>query len=227
MFTKAKHFCALYLRVFPHSIAPAAFSACLCSAPVHPKPQLLASSVIFPNLLQPPPAGPGAGGRPRGPFCRRRGWRGAGSREMAAVRCRPRAGSGLMAVGSVSPTCAVLYVPDPFMCTAHGVPHRAGSLDTCLCFSLACSKPLSSFSSVFPLMPYVLTSENQKQQSPMPLSPAGHGVLLKPSLKGGRCVGAAPFGMPSPAQEQARHFEPGRPRPPPSAVCNSLTIKCK
>lgn len=89
MFTKVKHFCALYLRVFPHCIAPAAFSACLCSAPVHPKPQLLASSVIFPNLLQPPPAGPGAGGRPRGPFCRRRGWRGAGSREMAAVRCRP------------------------------------------------------------------------------------------------------------------------------------------
>lgn len=92
MFTKVKHFCALYLRVFPHCIAPAAFSACLCSAPVHPKPQLLASSVIFPNLLQPPPlrGRVPAGGR-GGHFA----GGGAGA-ALAAARWRPcAAGRGL------------------------------------------------------------------------------------------------------------------------------------
>lgn len=211
MFTKVKHFCALYLRVFPHCIAPAAFSACLCSAPVHPKPQLLASSVIFPNLLQPPPpAGPGAGGRPRGPFCRRRGWRSAGSREMAAVRCRPRAGSGLMAVGSVSPTCAVLYVPDP-LCARPTVSHT--ELEAWI---LVYVSPLLAASHSPPphqSSPSHLMSLLQKQQSPMPLNPAGRGVLLKPILR--KVCGSCSFwdAFPSMGASQALRAQPPQTTP--------------
>lgn len=157
-----KHFCALYLCVFSHSIAPAAFSACLCSAPGHPKPQLLTSSVLYPLFTSGPPAGQvpaaGRGGHFAG---------GGAGAALAAARWRPCAARRRLALASWR-WAACLRPVLSFMSlgsTAHGVLHRAGSLlhragslDTCLYFSLACSKPLSSSSSVFPLTPYVLTS---------------------------------------------------------------------